>query len=301
MARLKTTSGVAVAVATVSLLATGLGTAASAPHARGVLASTPTLKVTIAHGKLRLHGPTTFQAGRVNLSLTVKGKDSETQVVRFDAGYGFKKYIRDFQTYAKGQGKNGESKAGLKALNHLAHSTKFFGGLDAAHGATATGSIYLPRGGTYVIYNDSQGSDPHKLKVTGPAVKRATPKSSGVVRATSAKRFRNTATGAAHGTLVFKNISSGKGASPHFLVLQHVKKGTTRKQVETALMADSNAPPPPFILDGSAETDVIGPGQSMTLDTNLPKGEYVTLCFFPDLQTGIPHAFMGMIGMIRLK
>jgi hypothetical protein len=297
--RRKVTTAATVAVATGSLLAAGLGTAASAPRAAAKLAPTPTLKVKMAHGKFIVHGPTAFRAGRVNLSLTVKGKDGAAQVVRFADGYGFKRFSHDIGVVAQGGGET-ESKAGLKALNRVVNHTTFIGGLQTGHGATGTGSIVFPRGGTYVIYNDTAGSDPHKLTVTGPAVKRAAPNSTGVVKTTSAKRFRNTATGPAKGTLTFRNVSSGKGASPHFLVLQHVKKGTTRKDVETALMSDSGGPPS-FGLDGEMDTDVIGPGQAMTLNTDLPKGRYVTLCFFPDLKTGIPHAFMGMIGFIRLK
>jgi hypothetical protein len=33
----------------------------------------------------------------------------------------------------------------------------------------------------------------------------------------------------------------------------------------------------------------------------LPKGEYVEVCFFPDPKTGMPHAYMGMIGTVTLK
>jgi hypothetical protein len=300
MATRKITGGIVVGVATLSLLAAGLDTAVSAPHARSVIAPTPTLKVKIAQGHFGLHGPMTLQAGRVNLSLTVKGKEAEIQVVRFSKHYGFKRYVKDFGIFFGGQGQNGESNKGLAALRRLVHNTKFFGGLDAAHGATAIGSIYLPRGGTYVIYNDTAGSDPHKLKVTGPVARRATPKSSGTIKTTSAKRFAGAKTAAAHGVVTFSNVSSGAGRSPHFLVLQHVKKGTTRKDVEMALMSDSNDQPS-WALPEMMQTDVVGPGQSMTFNTDLPKGQYVELCFFPDLQTGVPHAFMGMIGMINLK
>lgn len=301
MGRLKGTGGgIVVVVATASLLAAGLGTAASAPHAGAKLASTPMLKVKLAHGKLTLNGPRTFHAGRVNVSLTVKGNQAQAQVVSFAKGYGFKRYIKDFQTFVQGGHGPSESKAGLAALNHLVDKTKFFGGFTAAKGSTMTGTIVLPTAGTYVIYDDTTGSDPHKLNVTGPEVKRVSPDSSGTIKATSAKRFRGATTAAAHGTITYKNVSSGKQASPHFLELQHVKKGTTRKDVEMALMSNSNSQPS-WVLKGELQTDVIGPGQSMTFNTHLPKGEYVELCFFPDLQTGIPHAFMGMIGTITLN
>ena len=301
MARRNASSRVVVAVvATASLFAVGLGTASSAPHVARTLATTPTLKVRISHGKFTLHGPRSFQAGRVDLSLTARGKESEIEVAQFAKGYGFKGYIRNFKKYAHGQTQNGESKAGLAALNHLVDNTTFFGGLDSPRGKTTTGSILLPTAGTYVIFNDSAGRSPHKLTVTGPAVKRAAPKSSGTIKANSRKRFGGAVTASANGTLTYRNVSKGSGSSPHFLVLQHVAKGTTRRQVFDALMSSSNSKPA-FARAGSLSIDVISPGHSMTFDTHLPKGEYAEMCFFPDLQTGVPHAFMGMVGIITLK
>jgi hypothetical protein len=300
MARFRTSGAVVVAVATAGVFAAGFGTAVSAPHVRAPVAPTPTLKVNVAHGKFSVHGSRTFQAGRVNLSMTVEGKPVECAVARFAKGYGFKAYIKDFQTFAQGQGPNGESKAGLKALNHLAKRATFFGGLKVGHGRTARGSVVLPKAGTYYIYDDTLGKYPHKLTVTGPVAQRAVPDSSGTIKATSAKRFAGAKVLAARGIITYKNVSSGSNASPHFLVLQHVAKGTTRKDVEKAFMSNSNSQPP-WVRKGSKEIDVISPGQSMTFNVNLPKGQYAELCFFPDLQTGIPHAFMGMIGIITLK
>jgi hypothetical protein len=301
MARLKFSRGVVVVVAaTTSLIAVGIGAAASAPHAGAKVAKTPTVKVTISHGNFTLHGPTSLQAGRVNLAMTVKGKEAEILVVSFAKGYDFDSYTTDFGTYAQGQGDQGESQEGLDALNHLVDNTTFYGGLDAAKGDTSTGSIVLPTAGSYYVFNDTTGTDPNKLKVTGPAVKRATPESSGRITAKSGERFGGDSTVDAKGTLTFSNVSKGDTESPHFLVLQHVKDGTTRKDVED-FFASGNQGNPPFALPGGAQTDVVSPGLSMTLDTDLPKGEYIELCFFPDLMTGVPHAFMGMIGTVTLK
>jgi hypothetical protein len=54
-------------------------------------------------------------------------------------------------------------------------------------------------------------------------------------------------------------------------------------------------------LDGSTGTDTLTTGESQTLTYSLPKGEYVELCFFPDPMTGMPHALMGMIGIVHLQ
>ena len=39
----------------------------------------------------------------------------------------------------------------------------------------------------------------------------------------------------------------------------------------------------------------------MTVDYDLPAGQYVIMCFFPDPHMGgMPHALMGMLRMIHL-
>ena len=49
------------------------------------------------------------------------------------------------------------------------------------------------------------------------------------------------------------------------------------------------------------ETGTLSPGRSMTADYDLPPGQYVIMCFFPDPKMGgMPHALMGMLRMIHL-
>jgi hypothetical protein len=109
------------------------------------------------------------------------------------------------------------------------------------------------------------------------------------------RRFGGAKVLPAKGTITFRNKSS---ESPHFLDLLHVKKGTTKTDVFNALMSNN---PPTFFLNGQVGTDPVGEGNAQTLTYNLPKGEYVEVCFFPDPKTGMPHAFMGMIGIVTLK
>lgn len=288
---------VAAAGAAVGLVGFGAGTAASASHS-GAVASTPKLKVTISKS-LKLSGPRTFRAGRVALSLRAVGGEREVEVVSFKKGYTFKDLRADLLAFGESEGQNGPTKAGLRHLNHAVNHTHLYGGLDTVPGSPEKATFVLPKAGKYVLYNDSGNlpTQPRTLHVKGPAVKRATPKSSATVIATSAKRFRGATTIPARGTLTFKNESTN---SPHFLDLLHVKQGTTRKQVLNYLQSGSQAPPP-FALQGQAGTDVLGEGHSMTMTYKVPKGEYAELCFFPDLQTGMPHALMGMIRIVQAK
>ena len=294
---IRTSVGLGVAtVSAIALVGAGSVAAVSAPHAH--LASTPSLHITLTKSRFTISGPRKFQAGRVALSLKAVGGDRTIQIVSFKKGYTFTDLRSDLLAFGMGQGPTGESKSGLKHLNNAVRHTNLYGGLDVDSG-TIKGTVVLPKAGKYVLYNDTGElpAQPRTLTVTGPEVKRAAPHSTATVTATSAKRFGGAKTLPAHGTITFKNTSTN---SPHMLVLQHVKKGTTRKQVIEFLESGSNANPP-FGLPGGANTDILGEGQSQTLSYNLAKGEYIEMCFFPDLKTGMPHALMGMVGVVTLK
>jgi hypothetical protein len=290
--------GVAAAgAAALGLVGAGAGAALSSPQLRASHASTPTLKITISK-KLTLSGPRSFQAGRVALKLTAVGNGRSVEVVSFKKGYSFKALRADLGAFGASIGKTGTpSKAGLKHLNNAVNHTNLYGGLNANAGTSLRGTVVLPTAGKYVLYNDS-GNLPAQAKtltVTGPMANRAKPDSSATVVATSAKRFGGASVLPAKGTITFRNKSTN---SPHFLVLQRVKLGTTRQQVIAALMSSS---PPTIFLKQSASTDIVGEGNAQTLTYHMPKGDYVEMCFFPDLQTGIPHALMGMDRIVHLK
>jgi hypothetical protein len=299
----------AAATAAVGLVAGGTGAAVSAPHHAGAkVHSTPSLKVTITTGgsqdnptyTLAVSGPRHFAAGRVKTTLKSVNGESEDAIVSFKKGYTFKDLRADLTAFGESFSQNGPSKSGLHHLRNAIKHTTAYGGLDAVH--HATGSVVLPKAGTYYLYNDTGQvpSQPKKLVVSGPAVKRAAPKSSATVIAKSSDRFGGSTHLPAKGTITFKNASKDSTRSPHFLELIHVKKGTTRKQVIDYVQSNSEAPPS-FALAGGAGTDIVSPGHAMTLTYSVPKGEYAEACFFPDTKTGMPHAAMGMVKIVHLS
>jgi hypothetical protein len=109
------------------------------------------------------------------------------------------------------------------------------------------------------------------------------------------RRFGGATVLPASGTI---NVINHSTESPHFLVLQHVKKGTTRKQVIRSFASQQR---PSFIRAGSTSTDALGEGKSQTLKYSVPKGTYAEFCFFPDPKTGKPHVLMGMVRIVHLK
>jgi hypothetical protein len=283
------------------LTSAGAAVAVSAPATHASVASTPKLAVTISKTHFKVTGPKTFQAGRVAISLTAVGAERTVEVGSLKKGYTFKDVRADLLAFGEkdGTGKNGSTPASaLKHLNRVIDRTNLYGGLDSQPGQTLHGTVVLPTAGTYYLFNDGGNlpTDPTKLTVTGPEVKRAPSGSTATITALTARRFGGAKTLPAKGTVTFKNMST---ESPHFLQLIHVKQGVTRNQVFNALTSNSNAPPS-FLLKGEAATDSLGKGFSQTLTYNLPKGEYVELCFFPDPKTGMPHALMGMIGIVQL-
>jgi hypothetical protein len=279
-------------------------TAVGAPHARAALIPTPKLHITATttgHGDtakstMTVKGPRHFSAGRVNVVLRAKRGEQEFDIVRLHKGYTYADVGRDFNTFFSAQQPTPKA---LKALNRIAHRVTFYGGLDSGNGhKVVTGSVVLPRAGTYLLINDASGpgaEPPVKLHVSKRRGTRATPSTSATVRAITAKRFRGATRLPASGTITFHNASTN---SPHFLFLQHVKKGTTRRQVIKGLSSNSG---PDFGLKGGVGVDAVSPGQTMTLGYSLPKGTYAEMCFFPDLQTGMPHALMGMVRIVHLK
>jgi hypothetical protein len=292
-----------VGLATVGLVAAGVGAAVSAPQTKHPQAkhpqATPQLRATIGMAGLTVRGPKTFKAGRVGISLKSYGDEHTFEVASLKKGYTFQDARKDVQTFGPllGSGPNGSTpKSALIVLNRVINNTKFYGGLDALPGQTVRGTVVLPKAGVYIAFDDTNApAHPVRLVVTGPPAVRAMPKSTATVTALTARRFGGSKVLPAKGTITFKNKST---ESPHFLSLLHVKAGTTKKDVLTGL--ESNGPPS-FILPGQVGTDILGKGMSQTLTYSVPKGEYVELCFFPDPKTGMPHAFMGMIGLVTLK
>jgi hypothetical protein len=301
MSRIVRTSvrvGLAAAAAT-GLAVGGISVAQAAPHQTAASSSsTPSIRVAITDRGFYIDGPKTFPAGRVHVSLdNARAKrEAEIDVIQLGAGYSWKDLQSDFKTMAPNLfAPHGNKKKGLKALNHIIDNTTFFGGFDVMAGKSARGTLLLPASGSYVLFNDSGfPRHPRWLSVTAPAGAQTLPAADANVVAKTNRRFGGDSTLPAKGTIHFTNKST---ESPHFINLQQVKPGTTRKDVISAL--EGNGPPP--FLKGVAGTDALSYGQSMDLHVHVPAGTYAEMCFFPDPKTGDPHAFMGMVRIVHLK
>ena len=282
-----------------TLLASSAPAAVGTPHLKADVASTPALSVTMSSKPtvFKVTGPRTLPAGQVDLTLVAGTGEQEFAVMRLHNGYTMAELRKDFATFGKSE--RNPTPAGLAALRHVVHNTTFYGGIDSGVGhKTVSASVTLPKAGTYYVINDNNGpgggAAPVKLNVTAPVAAQPAPTVAVVQTATTAKRFTGPVNLPASGTVEFRNAST---SSPHFMFLQHVKTGTTRKQVINAFKSNGGGPE----LPGAVGTDVVFMGLSMTLTYTLPAGDYAELCFFPDLKTGMPHAFMGMVRIVHLS
>jgi hypothetical protein len=257
------------------------------------------LRVAITANGMYLDGPTTFPAGRVHLYVDASGKDRSAAIIRLHPGYSFPDFRADLKTAgANLDGPNGNQKKGLAAIQHAIANITAVGGLSAHDGQERHGIVMLHHpGGHYVLFDDS-GSVPRRpvaLTVTDRVGPQRLPATDATVTAKTNKRFGGDDVLPAHGNITFVNHST---ESPHFLVLQHVKEGTTRKDILDSFQSDQQ---PDWVLKAEQNSDALTTGRRMVLRVHLPAGEYAEMCFFPDPQTGVPHAFMGMVRIVHLK
>jgi len=261
-------------------------------------AVSPTLHARISPTAFKLTGDRSFTSNRVTVTLHAVKKERELEIVKFKHGYTLAQARQDIRYYGQHGGFQGKpTHEAIRRIDRIVRNVGFFGGIDADAGQTSTQTIVLPPG-KYTFLDDSGNlpKRPRIVHVSGPAAVAApAPVSSATVTMKTDRRFGGSRNLPASGTITVVNRST---TSPHFLVLQHVKNGTTRKQVRQGIQSNSA---PSWLRKGSGGTDVLSKGKSQTLTYSLPKGTYAEICFFPDPKTGIPHAFMGMIRIVHLS
>jgi hypothetical protein len=265
--------------------------AASAPVAQqsragaGAQKKAQTLTVSTTKKKIEVKGTKGLRAGRVGLRVKGKG-DGTVSVVALADGYSFDDLRKDFGKVDKGD---------VKALRRVVAKVDFLGGL----GTGERGTITLPKAGDYTafLFGDRGPTSPVSFRA-GTVLRKPPVKVDGKVVAKTGARWGGADRLPAEGTLMLKNAATD---SPHFLAMAQVVEGTTKDDV-LEFLQNETPEEPPWVLEGELETDVVSEGRSMTIDYDLPPGQYVALCFFPDPKMGgMPHALMGMVKMLHLE
>lgn len=86
-----------------------------------------------------------------------------------------------------------------------------------------------------------------------------------------------------------------RGDQPHFIEFVKVPDGTTAEEAEAWLEADEMGTPVADLeFEYLATTPDQSSGVTQWVTVRFEPGTYEALCFVPDPETGMPHAFMGM-------
>jgi hypothetical protein len=274
----------ATALACTPLLLAPSGATAS-PASTTSRAATPHLTATLTKKSIKIAGADNLRPGRVMLE--VKG-NGVVELAMFKRGYDATDFLADINQYG--------AKNDIKALKHALAHTQILGGFQGG----GSGTIVLPRAGSYTPFSLGQRGvvigDP--IMAHGAKRSSSTPRTDGSILAKPGPSWGGASTLPASGRFLFKNKATT--GVPHFVVLQQVAEGTTTDTV-LAFLQSGDEGQPPWGLPGGMETGSLSPGKSMTVDYDLPAGQYVVMCFFPDPKMGgMPHALMGMLRMIHL-
>lgn len=249
-------------------------------------AAMPHLTALLTKKTILVKGADDLTAGRAHLEVRGRGV---VEFVTFDKGYDVAAFAKDLNTYF--------AKNDLKALKRAINKSTIIGGIAGG----GSGTVVFPRPGAYTPFaiGDRGLVTGKTLVVDGPKRSSKAPRTDGSIIGKNGPSWGGASQLPSRGRFQFKN----KADQPHFVDLVQVAPGTTTDQVLSYLQSGEEAPPPWFIPDGgSMITGTLSPGRSMTVDYDLPAGQYVVMCFFPDPKMGgMEHALMGMLRMITLS
>lgn len=272
------------ALTSAALGVAGLSAPSGAATPEAALKAAP---VIVAHiGKHLTLSDNNVRAGQITFRVVSRKGDHELQIVRLRNGY----------TVAEAGGDFGRAFGGdTAAIRRLDHGVDFRGGAEATprHPGEVTVSL---RAGRYLAFDqNSNSNEPTPLTVHGTNAQRRAPHVSSRIGVFS-YGFETARTLPRSGRTLIHNTSD----QPHFVVFQRIKESTTRAQVKKTFSSMSEAKPS-WALRPSTSSGVISPNRGERFAYDLPAGKYLIACFWPDRDTGMPHAFMGMWRIIHLR
>lgn len=227
----------------------------------------------------------TVRAGRVKFRVVARSGDHVMQIFQLHKGYTKADFTRDIGRTFRGR---------IPAIKRIDRNVSWLGGAEAQKNHPGRFAITLTAGTYYVL--DQNGPAVAKLTVTGAVQPRAWIHNDSTIVGTGGDRFRAPKAIPHSGWTLFKDTSD----EPHFLVMQHVKRGTTRHMV-TRYFKSGQQGEPSFALPETTSSGIISGGSQLLFHYNLPAGRYVLMCWWPSDESGMPHAMMGMYRMINLR
>jgi hypothetical protein len=269
----------AVAIAALSTAALAVGGLAGGQAAA---ASSPgKVPVVVAHvnaKSIKLSTGSSLHAGRVLFKVTTAKGNHFLQIAKLHHGYPLSQAGPDLNKAFQGD---------TAAIRRVDKKITFRGGADATPNQPGHFAVTL-YAGQYVLI-DQNGNAHSFVNVKGKAPARAVVPYQGTITTFTYGFGTTPAHLPASGYVHFQNHSD----QPHFVVLQQVKSNTTPKMVREFFNSGGQGNPS-FMLKPNASAGVISPKTGEIMQYKLPAGKYVLACFWPDKDTGMPHAFMGM-------
>lgn len=233
-----------------------------------------------------VRGPSHEAPGRVAIRIT--GATSQSfQLVRSKHGAGKARLLADAAELN-----------GAGSPKRLEDDFVLLGGAPVGH----TLYVTLTRGRYYAIDTDAAKpatTDVQRIIVSGRTRNAHVSASAGTIKAVKDTSWSSKPYSIRHkGVLAFVNASK----EWHFVVLVRLKKGKGLADIKKALNGSEKESAVTY-SGGRNEFDsgVLSPGTKMATTISLNRGSYALLCFWPDRDTGMPHALMGMYRVIKVK
>jgi hypothetical protein len=271
----------AAALSAVAMCGIALAGASSA----GAAGTIPVVRVHMSSTHIRLSTGNTLHAGRVIYRVVTAKGDHTLQIARLHKGYTLQEAGQDLNKAFQGD---------VTAIRRVDSHITFRGGAETRPNHPGRFSISLSKG-TYV-FTDQNSNAFTMVTVVGTAPARPSIPVQGSITAYS-YGFGVSPTLPADGWIRAFNQAD----QPHFIVFQRVKASTTNAMVRKAFAAGLSGPQPSWLLKATTSMGVITPYFGEKLHIDLPAGKYLIACFWPDDDTGMPHAFMGMWKLVRLS
>jgi len=259
----------------------------SAPSALGAAVQDLEIKAT----DFAFQAPPSIPAGPTRITLSNAGKEEhQAQIAGINAGSTFQDLTAALQ---------GPDESAALALVTLA------GGPTGVQPGESRATTSTLKAGQYVFLCFVRGADgiPHLAKGMIAPIKVTEPASTGTVPAGDVSLTLQDFAFVGLETLSVgpHQVSvTNKGPQPHEATIVKLADGV--KAGDLAAMFTSTEPPsgpPPFTTAGGVAG--IAPGETISMDVDLPAGNYAFLCFIPDRASGAPHAALGMIGALTIK
>lgn len=279
-------AAVALAAATVTS-ATGLFAATSAGAANNVAAAGAAhVTVTMSKAAISFSTGTTLPAGLIKFTVNAKSGDHTLQLLRLHEGYTAKQANHDINASFSGD---------TKATKRIDTNITWLGGAEAT--ADKPGAFEESLNPGSFVATDQNGNAFLRFTVSGTPAQ-ATAVTPTATFSTKNNRWHTHTTQPIprSGWIKFHNTA----VEPHFIELNRVKDSTTNKMVRD-YFASGSQNPPSFGLKASTGSGVLSPKHTYYVHYHLPAGKYLVACFWTSVQTGMPHAYMGMWKLIELS